>query len=121
MTNWVKLNNYPDDFIRRGAIFRIPSTNKNRENWYRDDFVDLMVFDASGAFEDRVYGLICISGNKAGLINTTFPKESSGSNSIGLRKEWVIKEWNIWVYPDGSVSDVWIKDPERASSLPINS
>jgi hypothetical protein len=118
MNNWIKLIDYQDEYIKRGAIFRIPSVEMNRGNWYREDIVDLMVFDASGTFEGAVYGLICVSGHKAGLINTIFPEESSGNSSIGLSRKWIVDKWNYWVYPDGDVNSVWIRNPSKINSMP---
>jgi hypothetical protein len=44
MESWIKLNNYPDEYIKCGAVMRIASVRENRENWYQEDIVDLMVF-----------------------------------------------------------------------------
>ena len=117
MQSWMKLNDYSDEYIKCGAVLRIPSVEKNRENWYREDIVDLMVFNAGAAFKDAAYGLICISGHKAGRFNVTFPKESGDENGNGLRRDWLIGNWNRWVYADGSVDDVRIKDPESVRSM----
>jgi len=118
MSTWMKLIDYPDEYIKCGATLRVPSSSTNRENWYRDDIIDLMVFYAGAAFEDAAYGLISVSGHKAGRINTTFLKESGDENGNGLRRDWLIENWSTWVYIDGNARDVWIKDPESVSSMP---
>lgn len=118
MNAWLKLTDYPNEYLRRGAILRIPSVEMNRGNWYREDIVDLMVFDAGGLSNEGGYGLICVSGQKAGLVNTVFPPESSGEGPIGLSRDWIIENWNSWVYPDGNVASVWIRDPSRVTLMP---
>lgn len=77
-----------------------------------------MVFYAGAAFEDAAYGLISVSGHKAGRINTTFLKESGDENGNGLRRDWLIENWTVWVYVDGDVKNVWIKNPESVDSMP---
>lgn len=121
MESWIKLNNYPDEYIKCGAVMRIPSVGENRENWYREDIVDLMVFYAGVVFEDAACGLISISGHKAGRINATFPKESGDEHGNGLRRDWLIGNWNRWIYMDGNVDGVWIRNPEPVHSMPIDS
>ncbi|WP_198089194.1 Imm45 family immunity protein [Variovorax sp. E3] len=118
MEFWKKLNDYSNEYVKCGAVLRVPSVEKNRENWYREDIVDLMVFYAGAAFKDAACGLICISGHKAGRINATFPLESGDGNGNGLRRDWLISNWNRWVYMEGDINDVWIRDPEPVQSMP---
>jgi hypothetical protein len=120
MNEWIKLVDYPDDYITRGAVLRVPSVKVFNGDWYADDIVDFLVFDASHF--SGAYGLVVVSGYKAGCINIIFPTESSGSTfSIGLQKVWLINNWNKWVYIDGSVDSVWIKNPDSVNSMPDNS
>ncbi|MET3461736.1 Imm45 family immunity protein [Variovorax atrisoli] len=114
----MKLDDCPDEYIRCGAVLQILSVDENRENWYRENIVDLMVFDAGVAFKDAAYGLICISGHKAGKINVAFPRESGDQNGNGLRRDWLIENWNRWVYPDGNFEDAWIRNSELAHPIP---
>ena len=117
MGDWIKLIKYSKEYITCGAILRIPSKKINRQHWYRDDVVDLMVFYAGAAFDGAGYGLIAASGYKAGSINTTFPiPESSGGAGALLRTDWLVRNWNSRVYPDGDVTKIWIREPRSIDS-----
>lgn len=71
-----------------------------------------MVFESQ--VEDRPLGLIITSGYKAGLILVYLPRDSF-SKEGGLNKEWVVSNWEKWIYPDCDVSDVMLVRYESAS------
>jgi len=118
MSDWMKLSDYPSDAIRRGSILRVPSRKKFDGTWYVDDFMDFLIFDAQSFFSDAGYGLMVLSGQKAGLVNTTLPLESMPVDGIGLSKDWLVANWTKWVYLDGVVADVWIRDPQSVTEMP---
>lgn len=85
--------------LSHGNIFRVPGKYPY-ETW-----VDFMVFDTQ--IEHSPYGLIVVSGYKAGLILVRFPVESL-SPAGGLDREWVVSNWGYWVYPECDVSNVYL-------------
>ncbi|MEB6222217.1 Imm45 family immunity protein [Pantoea anthophila] len=98
----VKLIEIKDIALRHGNIFRLPAV------WPYEAMVDFMVVDLSNA--DRPYGLIVSSGHKAGLILVKLPAESCLSEVRGLSVEWVIDNWDKWIYPECDVKDVYVID-----------
>ena len=96
-----KLVESKSDSFWRGNIFRA------RGKYPYEELVDFMIFDTQ--LEDRPYGLIVTSGYKAGLILVYLPKECSSIDG-GIDREWVVSNWNNWIYPDCNVSDVYLID-----------
>jgi len=97
----LKLVDFQDKSIWHGNVFRVPG------KYPYEKFVDFMVFGTQS--EDRPYGLIVTSGYKAGCILVYLPKESSSVEG-GVSKEWVVSNWDKWIYPDCSVLDVYFVD-----------
>lgn len=97
----IRLVDLQDKLIWRGNVFRV------RGKFPYEDCVDFMVFETQ--FEDRPYGLIVTSGYKAGLVLLYLPEESNSPQG-GVNKEWVVSNWNKWIYPDCEVSDVFFID-----------
>ena len=87
---------------------RVAKANIIDANWYIGAYTDFLIFDPNVG---GVYGLIVASGNKAGLINVIFPADSSLKETVGLRKDWLLENWNTWVYPNGSLDEVWVREP----------
>ena len=97
----LKLIDFEDSSIWHGNVFRVLG------KYPYEKFVDFMVFETQ--FEDKPYGLIVVSGYKAGLILVYLPKESSFVGG-GLDKKWIVSNWDKWIYPDCDVSDVYLID-----------
>jgi hypothetical protein len=97
----VRLVDYKNCSFARGNIFRA------RGEYPYEESVDFMIFESQ--IEERPYGLIVTSGYKAGLILINLPRESSSVDG-GLDKEWVVSNWEKWIYPDCDVSDVYFID-----------
>lgn len=104
MSEWKKISELQDEWIQRGCVLRVPRTMENDPDWYPDPFTDFLVFDAN-----RSYGLMVLSGSKAGLTRIVFPADSSLPGSVGLSSEWLRKNWTKWVYPNGQFEDVLIR------------
>ncbi|MGS1010518.1 Imm45 family immunity protein [Achromobacter anxifer] len=96
------------DSIQRGNIFRV------RGKYPYEEWVDFMVYEVPA--DDRGYGLIVTSGYKAGSVVVHLPKESY-SESCGLNKNWVIVNWNKWIYPECDIMDVYLMDGYVVPSL----
>ena len=104
----VKLVDSRDACIWHGNILRV------RGKYPYEEFVDFMVFETLS--EDRPHGLIVTSGYKAGLILVYLPKESSSLDG-GVDREWVVSNWDKWIYPDCNVSDVYLIDKYEAAPI----
>ncbi|AOE39650.1 MULTISPECIES: Imm45 family immunity protein [Pantoea] len=102
----MKLVNYKNKSIKRGAVFRLPAV------WPYEEWVDFMVIDL---FE--THGLVVSSGHKAGLILISLPIESASTEGRALSTEWVITNWAKWIYPECNVEDVHILDEYVATPI----
>ncbi|EMD1718954.1 hypothetical protein WKS79_000463 [Providencia stuartii] len=98
----MKLVEYVPDSISRGCVFRFPAV------WPYEQFVDLLVVNIHD--DHSQHALVVSTGHKAGLLLVQLPKESECIDKIALRKEWVISNWDKWIYPECSVNDVYIMD-----------
>ena len=79
--NMDKLTNFKENIIWGGAVCEIQET----------------------------YALVIISGHKAGLIYTYFPKESIPDGyRLGLGSDWLKTNWNKWGYIDCDIEDVYV-------------
>lgn len=102
----MKLIHYKCQNIKRGTVFRLPAA------WPYESWVDFMVIDL---FEN--HGLVVSSGHKAGLLLISLPTESLSSESRALSTEWVVNNWEKWIYPECNVENVHIID--EYVSIPI--
>lgn len=96
----IKLVDYPARALVHGTILRLPG------QWPYEELVDFMVFDMPGG--DRPNGLIVTTGHKAGLVLVLLPQDSGLKDVRGLSTEWLISNWDKWVYPECNVLDVHI-------------
>jgi hypothetical protein len=92
-----KLIECDSEFFCRGSIFRAIGMPPYEAS------VDFMVFETLD--EKRRFGLMVTTGYKAGLTLVILPVESN-SGTQGLCREWVVKNWAEWIYPDCDVSQV---------------
>lgn len=100
MKNPVKLINYNYCGLVHGTVLRLPG------QWPYEELVDFMVFDMP--YGDRPNGLIVSSGHKAGLVLVLLPQESGLKDVRGLDTQWVISNWEKWIYPECDVEDVYV-------------
>ncbi|WP_212796168.1 Imm45 family immunity protein [Pseudomonas sp. St316] len=86
--------------ISRGKIFRLPA------RWPYEEIVDFMVVD----IPDEQYGhsIAVASGNKSGLLVVRLPVESCLPGAHGISRDWMVKNWAKWVYPDCPVENVYL-------------
>lgn len=102
----MKLVNYANKSIKRGSVFRLPAI------WPYEAWVDFMVIDLFDT-----HGLVVSSGHKAGLILISLPIESESSEGRALSTEWVVNNWEKWIYPECDVQDVHILDEYVATPI----
>ncbi|MDC9583317.1 Imm45 family immunity protein [Xenorhabdus sp. PR6a] len=98
----IKLIDYTSDSISRGCVFRFPAI------WPYEKFVDLLVVNIPDDYSR--HGLVVTTGHKAGLLLIQLPSESEYTDKVALRKDWIISNWNKWIYPECDVNDVYIMD-----------
>ncbi|QBG85474.1 Imm45 family immunity protein [Xanthomonas oryzae] len=96
--SWIKLIDYEGDDLYRGGFIRV--------NGYfpYEKKVEFMLYETGEV--DRPYGLIVASGYKAGLKLVNLPSDSLTSNG-GVSKNWVISNWDRWIYPDCGINEVY--------------
>ncbi|PKV10521.1 hypothetical protein CVO74_22905 [Xanthomonas prunicola] len=94
----MKLLDYQGDTIYRGGFIRVNGS------YPYENFVEFMFYETGE--DDRIYGLIVASGYKAGLKLVNLPKESLTTNG-GISKDWVISNWDRWIYPECDINDVY--------------
>ena len=93
-----KLIDYTETSIPRGTIFKCKGVYPYEEVVY---FLLCELGDS--------YGLMVISGYKAGLVYVRFPKESIPDGyRLGLGSDWLKTNWNKWGYIDCDIEDVYI-------------
>lgn len=104
----IRLVDLPSATIWHGNVFRVLG------KYPYEQYVDFMVFETKS--ESRSHGLIVASGYKAGLILVYLPVESSSVEG-GVDREWVVSNWDKWIYPDCDVSDVYFIERYEAAEL----
>lgn len=88
--------------LRRGALLRFTATCPFEEK------IIVMICENLGNLEMPV-NLIVITGHKAGINPLqNLPSECVSANG-GLSVNWLIANWEKWVYPECSVNDVMVK------------
>lgn len=110
MAKWQKLIDFKEDTIRLGSVLRLPA------QYPYESVVEFMVFEPNDS--DYGLGLMVRSGYKAGLTLVILPNESQPKSSRGLSTQWLITNWQTWVYPDCAVKQVWLNEQPRIPKLP---
>ncbi len=110
MAKWQKLINFKEKTIRLGSVLRLPA------QYPYESVVEFMVFEPNDS--DYGLGLMVRSGYKAGLTLVVLPKESRPANQRGLSTQWLIKHWQMWVYPECPIEQVWLNEHPKIPKLP---
>lgn len=105
----LKLIEYKVDVIKHGDVLSMPG------KWPYESYVDFMVFYQPE--EERPFGLIVSSGYKAGLILVKLPNECLSPCKQGIDRNWLIKNWANWIYPECSVNDVYVTHYQSAKPV----
>lgn len=106
---FIKLIEYKNKSICRGNVFRLPAV------WPYEDWVDFIVFETQDS--DRPYGLMVSSGYKAGLFLIKLPSESISDEGYALSTNWIITNWEKWIYPECDVKDVYLFEGYEATPM----
>lgn len=112
MDGWSRLLEIPDDrALSRGTVFRFPAKPPY------EAFVEFLLFDPLR--DDASLGFIVLTGYKAGLQAQLLPLDAwADNNSRWISGRWMKKNWDMWVYPECSVMDVYVCD---GISVSVNS
>ena len=94
-----KLLNYHGD-LAHGTVFRFPGS------YPHEKYVDLMLVEFPDS--DRKFGLVVSTGHKAGLLLNKLPKEAESNHFAGIDRQWVIDNWNKWIYETCNIDDVYV-------------
>lgn len=99
--------------LRRGALLKFPSM------YPFEDKTIVMICENRGNSEMPV-NLIVITGHKAGINPLqNLPSECLSING-GLSLDWLITNWQKWVYPECNVENVMVKtDPLVVEQLEL--
>ncbi|AYH16470.1 hypothetical protein GMW39_20595 [Pectobacterium parmentieri] len=95
-----KLIEYKSKTISRGCVFRFPAI------WPYDSYIDLLVVDIPD--EGSGYSLVVTTGHKAGLILVRLPNECESVSNRSISYQWILDNWNKWIYPDCNLEDILI-------------
>jgi hypothetical protein len=110
MMSWEKLISCDFKYLQRGYLLKFPAS---------EPFEETVIMMVCGYPDDgnrlSAAGLMTITGFCAGInAYVVFP---SSVISSGISREWLIKNWNMWVWPDGKIDDVLVRTELMASDL----
>ena len=95
--NWTPLLECKEESFFRGVVFRFPAEHPFEE------IVDFMIIENMGSPTN--FKLICSTGYHAGQSELNFPEEAIHKDG-GISVPWLKDNWEKWIYPNCSVSDV---------------
>lgn len=106
---WEKLVSYSCLSLHRGDLLKFPAS------YPFEDEVVMMVCEGRGGSMSRC--LITITGYKAGInCYQALPDECITENCF-VDVKWLVENWNKWVWPEGDVNDVSVREGLSASEL----
>lgn len=98
---WVKLSDFKESTLWPGTVFRFPAKHPF------EPFVDFMLF--SNPNSESSFSFLCTTGYHAGSQEGHLPKEARASGDVvAIHRDWLIENWNEWVYQGTPVSEVYI-------------
>ncbi|QDH17401.1 Imm45 family immunity protein [Swingsia samuiensis] len=98
--NFIKLADYEEDFLDFGGVFRLDA------EWPYEEKVDFIISEIPSSSKDRKYALVVSSGVKSGHILVFLPNECLDENEK-LSKNWMLENWEKWVYPEADIQNVY--------------
>ena len=107
MMIWAKLIDFEKDFLKRGCLLKFPA------KYPFENQVVMMVSEGFGNSSETC--LVSITGHKAGINPYVIFPSSELPN--GLEKRWLVKNWNHYVWEEGNIKDVLVRDPLSAEEL----
>lgn len=110
---WTKLVDTQKKFLFRGTLLKFPAKYPFEET------VVMMICEYKDGGDDWPYCLVTITGHRAGVSPyQALPSVcNQGKESIALSTAWLIENWSNWVWPDGEINDVLVRDSLGASEI----
>ena len=100
----MKLIDCTDSAICSGTVFRFKGKYP-----FCEEYADFMLCDYPHGYPDcSPFALYCISGYHAGSLEYVLPCEAKCEKSHGIKKDWIVKNWNTHIYAECDVSEVEI-------------
>lgn len=108
---WKRLIDMPDLVLQRGFLLKFPA---------QYPFEGSVVMMVSGYPDEGnrlgSASLMTITGYNAGVNPyVLFPPEVREFGALNAR--WLIDNWNKWVWPEGNVNDVLVRESLTAAEL----
>lgn len=98
---WKKLTSSSGSILKRGSVLRSPA-KPPYETW-----VDFMLMDDWQS--PSSFSLWICSGSKSGLPLVKIPKEATDFTHDGVQIDWLIENWDPWIYPDSKPDQVFVR------------
>lgn len=96
----MKLCDYKENVLYEGTVFRF----RGKEPFEKSvDFMLVCYPDTESGF-----ALYCISGYHKGKLEVCLPKEALGKTCRAVLVEWVLENWNRWIYQECPVEEVTV-------------
>ena len=105
----MKLIDYKENDLWRGTILRF------RGKYPFEEIVDFMLVDIP--YVESGFAFICISGYYAGTLEFELPKEARNANARSISVNWLINNWNTWVYSECSIQEVFILEANVPAAM----
>ncbi len=83
----------------RGTILRF------KGQYPFEEIVDFMLICYPSC--ESGFALTCISGYCAGNLELCLPEEAVNDFNSSISTQWVIDNWNKWIYDGCTINDVW--------------
>ncbi|MBD5772105.1 Imm45 family immunity protein [Marinomonas colpomeniae] len=108
---WKKISDIKSDSLQLGDILSCKAT------YPYEDRVEMMLFD--NLDKNRGMGLICTTGIKSGKIAVVLPIEST-FNGKNVSVEWLIQNWNHWIFLDSDINEVFVSKGYSLTNLVLD-
>jgi hypothetical protein len=110
---WISLTKYGSPYLSRGALLKFPAA------YPFETSVVMMLCELR--FGDRQYGLTTVTGLKAAITPyVAFPNDclhNEGKDGLALSVDWLKKNWQEWVWPEGDIQLVLVRSRIDAEDL----
>jgi Immunity protein 45 len=107
MMNWKKLTESSDFVLKRGTLIRFSAGQPFESR------VVMMICEAPG--KTGQLGLMAVTGYKSGInCYVVFPEQPT---SDCISNQWLIDNWQLWVWPGGDVNEVEVRDSLDAMEI----
>lgn len=100
----MKLMDYKKTELYCGTVFRF----KGKHPF--EDIVDFMLIEYPDC--DSGFAMVCASGYHAGALELCLPESAVCSACRAISTEWMIENWNRYVYAECGIEHVYLCENE---------